>query len=98
MQELRTYPTTTAALLELAGWLRHRGVTLVVMESTSSYWKGASYLLEADGFECSLVNAPSPSSRREAIRGGSCPSDSGPPRRAVRVKPVDRRAGVLRII
>jgi transposase len=27
------------------------------MESTSSYWKGAYYLLEADGFECWLVNA-----------------------------------------
>jgi transposase len=32
-------------------------VTRVVMESTSSYWKGAYYLLEADGFECWLVNA-----------------------------------------
>jgi len=27
------------------------------MESTSSYWKGAYYLLEADEFECWLVNA-----------------------------------------
>jgi transposase len=28
-----------------------------VMESTSDYWKGAYYLLEAEGFDCWLVNA-----------------------------------------
>jgi transposase len=28
-----------------------------VMESTSSYWKGVYYLLEAEGFQCWLVNA-----------------------------------------
>lgn len=57
MQELRQYATTTAALLELADWLRCWGVTRVVMESTSDYWKGVYYLLEAEGFECWLVNA-----------------------------------------
>jgi transposase len=57
MQEVRTFATTTSALLELAGWLHRWGVTRVVMESTSSYWKGVYYLLEADGFECWLVNA-----------------------------------------
>jgi transposase len=57
MQEVRGYATTTAALLELADWLRCWGVTRVVMESTSNYWKGAYYLLEAEGFECWLVNA-----------------------------------------
>ena len=57
MQELRTYATTTSQLLEMAGWFHRWGVTRVVMESTSSYWKGAYYLLEADGFECWLVNA-----------------------------------------
>ena len=57
MQEVRTFATTTSALLELAGWLRRCGVTRVVMESTSSYWKGAYYLLEAYGFECWVVNA-----------------------------------------
>jgi transposase len=57
MQEVRTFATTTSALLELAAWLHHWGVTRVVMESTSSYWKGTYYLLEADGFECWLVNA-----------------------------------------
>jgi transposase len=57
MQELRGYATTTRALLEMADWFRCWGVTRVVMESTSDYWKGAYYLLEAEGFECWLVNA-----------------------------------------
>jgi transposase len=57
MQELRGYATTTAQLLEMAGWLRHWQVQRVVMESTSAYWKGVYYLLEAQGFDCWLVNA-----------------------------------------
>jgi transposase len=57
MQELRGYATTTAQLLEMAGWLRRWQVQRVVMESTSCYWKGVYYLLEAEGFECWLVNA-----------------------------------------
>jgi hypothetical protein len=44
-------------MLDLADWLRCCGVTQVVMESTSDYWKSAYYLLEAEGFECWLVNA-----------------------------------------
>jgi len=55
-QEVRTYPTTTGALLELADWLRAQQVTLVVMEATSDYWKPPFYLLE-DEFDCWLVNA-----------------------------------------
>ena len=57
MQEVRTYPTTTGGLLQMADWFRCWGVTRVVMESTSDYWKGVYYLLEAEGFECWLVNA-----------------------------------------
>lgn len=57
MQEVRGFATTTSALLQMAGWLRRWGVTRVVMESTSDYWKGVYYLLEAEGFECWLVNA-----------------------------------------
>jgi hypothetical protein len=57
MQEVRTFATTTSALVEMAGWLHRWGVTRVVMGSTSSYWKGVYYLLEADGFECWWVNA-----------------------------------------
>jgi transposase len=57
LQELRGYATTTSALLEMADWFRCCGVTRVVMESTGDYWKGAYYLLEAEGFESWLVNA-----------------------------------------
>lgn len=57
MQELRGYATTTAQLLAMAGWLRHWQVQRVVMESTSTYWKGVYYLLEAEGFDAWLVNA-----------------------------------------
>jgi transposase len=57
LQEVRGYATTTAALLALADWLHSWGVTRVVMESTSDYWKGVFWLLEAEGFECWLVNA-----------------------------------------
>lgn len=57
VQEVRSYATTTARLLELADWLRCNQVTVVVMESTSDYWKGVYYLLEAEGFDCRLANA-----------------------------------------
>jgi len=57
VQEVRTYSTRTVHLLELADWLRCNQVTTVVMESTSSYWKGVYYLLEAEGFDCQVANA-----------------------------------------
>jgi hypothetical protein len=38
-QEVRTYGTVTPALLELRDWLVCQGVTRVVMEATSAYWK-----------------------------------------------------------
>ncbi|QHE74079.1 IS110 family transposase (plasmid) [Rhodococcus sp. ZPP] len=57
MQEVREYPTTTAELLAMAVWFRQWGVERVVMEATGDYWKGVYYLLEAEGFECWLVNA-----------------------------------------
>ena len=56
-QEVREYATMTRSPLELADWLRCQGVTLVVMEATSSYWKPPFYLLEAEGLECWLLNA-----------------------------------------
>ena len=55
-QEVRTYATTTPALLDLRDWLTCQGVTLVVMEATSAYWKPPFYLLE-DDIECWVVNA-----------------------------------------
>src|SRR5215213_7654660 len=56
-QEVRTYKTMTRSLLVMADRLAELGVTRVVMEATSDYWKGAFYLLEAQGFETWLVNA-----------------------------------------
>jgi transposase len=57
MQEVRPYRTTTHDLLQMVDWFRSCGVTRVVMESTSVYWKGAYYLLEAEGFDSWVVNA-----------------------------------------
>jgi transposase len=47
----------TRSLLVLADRLGELGVTRVVMEATSDYWKSPFYLLEAQGFEVWLVNA-----------------------------------------
>ena len=44
--EVRTFGTTTAALLELADWLAAGGVTQVAMESTGVYWKPIYNILE----------------------------------------------------
>ena len=56
MQEVRTITTMTAALLGLGDWLAGLGVTRVVMEATSDYWRAPFYLLE-DRFQTWLVNA-----------------------------------------
>jgi transposase len=55
MQEVRTTSTMTAALLALGDWLAGLGVTRVVIEATSDYWRAPFYLLE-DRFETWLVN------------------------------------------
>jgi transposase len=57
LQEVTTYPTMTRSLLGMADRLHQLGVTRVVMEATSDYWKPPFYLLEAQGFEVWLVNA-----------------------------------------
>jgi transposase len=57
LQEVQTYSTMTRSLLVLADRLRRLGVTRVVMEATSDYWRAPFYLLEAHGFEVWLVNA-----------------------------------------
>ena len=57
MQEVETYSTMTRSLIGMADHLRALGVTRVVMEATSDYWKPPFYLLEAAGFEVWLVNA-----------------------------------------
>ena len=57
LQEVTTYATMTRSLLVLADRLATLGVTRVVMEATSDYWRSPFYLLEAYGFEVWLVNA-----------------------------------------
>jgi transposase len=47
----------TRSLQAMADRLLELGVTRVVMEATSDYWKPAFYLLEAHGFEVWLCNA-----------------------------------------
>lgn len=56
LQEIRTFATTTNALLELRDWLVDQQVSLVVMEATSDYWRSPFYLLE-DALHVILVNA-----------------------------------------
>lgn len=57
VQEVVTYSTMTRSLQVMADRLLDLGVTRVVMEATSDYWKPPFYLLEAHGFEVWLVNA-----------------------------------------
>jgi transposase len=57
LQEVEAYATMTRSLLRLADRLRCLGVTRVVMEATSDYWKPVFYVLEAHGLETWLVNA-----------------------------------------
>jgi len=57
LQEVGPYSTMTRSLVLMADRLAELGVTRVVMESTSDYWKPVFYLLEAHGFEVWLVNA-----------------------------------------
>jgi transposase len=57
LQEVQAYSAMTRSLLSMADHLRSLGVTRVVMEATSDYWKPAFWVLEAAGFETWLVNA-----------------------------------------
>jgi len=48
---------TTNAIIALADQLTRQGIERVVVESTSDYWRGFVYLLEARGLRVWLVNA-----------------------------------------
>jgi len=50
-------PAQAREILDLAGRLIADGVELVVMESTSDYWRIWLYLLEAAGLAVQLVNS-----------------------------------------
>jgi transposase len=53
---VKTFPTLTAGLRDLADWLQAQGVRQVAMESTGVYWKPVWHLLEGR-FDLMLVNA-----------------------------------------
>lgn len=55
-KEIRSFATTTAALLDLRDWLLAAECTHVAMESTGVYWKPVYNLLE-DAFVVILANA-----------------------------------------
>src|SRR4051794_41973194 len=57
MQEVRTVSTMTSALLGLGDWLAGLGVTRVVMEATSDYWRGPVFFLGGRLLD-SVGNAP----------------------------------------
>jgi transposase len=54
--EVRTFGTTTGALLELSDWLAMRQVTHVAMEATGVYWRPIWHILEGT-FDLVLANA-----------------------------------------
>ena len=56
VEEIRTFGTTTAALLALLDWLLAAGVPVVAMESTGVYWKPIFNILEGH-VRVLLVNA-----------------------------------------
>jgi transposase len=55
-KDIRTFATTTNALLALLDWLTDAGCTHVAMESTGVYWKPVYNILE-EHFELLVVNA-----------------------------------------
>ncbi len=57
VQEVTEHSTMTRSLQLMVDRLLELGVTRVVMEATSDYWKPPFYLLEAHGLETWLVNA-----------------------------------------
>ena len=57
VETVRTWASTTNAILALREHLIAEQVSLVVMEATGDYWKPFYYLLEDAGFELMLVNA-----------------------------------------
>lgn len=56
-REVRTFSTTTRALLELSDWLASEEVTHVAMEATGVYWKPVWQILSGGDFELILANA-----------------------------------------
>jgi transposase len=55
--EVRTFDTTTRALLELAAWLAEHRCTQAVLESTGVYWKPVWHILAGAELTLVLANA-----------------------------------------
>ena len=56
-QQVRTFATTTRALLELADWLTAEDCTIVAMEATGIYWRPVWHVLNDGGLQLVLANA-----------------------------------------
>ncbi len=56
-KEVRSFGTTTGALLTLCDWLVAAGCTHVAMESTGQYWKPIFHILEGQFVQVLVVNA-----------------------------------------
>jgi transposase len=55
-EPVRTFGVFTADLRTLAAWLKHCGVTSVVLESTGVYWMSLCDFLEEQGFEVLVID------------------------------------------
>jgi Transposase len=55
-KEVRTFGTTSGALLRLADWLRDRGVPAAALEATGVSWRPVWNVLEAAGIDLLLAN------------------------------------------
>lgn len=56
-RDVRTFATTTSALLDLSAWLAEHGCTHVAMEATGVYWKPVWHILGDGDFKLTLANA-----------------------------------------
>jgi transposase len=56
-ESVRSFPTFTADLQQLADWLANCGIETIAMESTGVYWIPLYEILESRGFDVCLVNA-----------------------------------------
>ena len=56
-ETVRSFGSYTAALHEMAHWLKECAITTVALESTGSYWIAPYQVLEGSGFKVVLVNS-----------------------------------------
>ena len=57
MRDRREFGSWTAALEEMAQWLKSCGIETVVMQSTGVYWIAVHDVLQRHGLEVNLVDA-----------------------------------------